>query len=133
MSASAGRSLNCLLPSAYCLLLSKCRAGRLVRGVGARVEDAAHLADDQLQLLVPGVEVGRDAYAGAGAVVDDDFAADQLARDGGRVVGGDRDGAAAPRGVARARHAQAGLLAQLDEPLRLPDALLANSFDAYLV
>src|SRR3712207_7233098 len=45
-------------------------------------------ADDVLKLLVLRVEVGRDADARAGAVVDDRLAADEFLRDGGRVFDG---------------------------------------------
>src|SRR2546423_2423917 len=113
--------------------LLKCCSRRLVRGVGARVYDASHLADDRVEFFVLRVEVGRDAYACAGAVVNDYLAAYEFARDGGRVL--DRDGyrAAPLRGVARACYTEARLLGQSDERLRLSDALGANPFDADLV
>src|SRR5947209_16962995 len=102
--------------------------GGLVRGVGARVYDASHLADDRVEFFVLRVEVRRDAYACAGAVVNDRLAAYEFARDGGRVL--DRDGyrAASLRGVARACDAEARLLGQRDERLRLSYALGANLF-----
>src|SRR5947209_3748351 len=111
----------------------KCRSRRLVRGVGARVYDASHLADDVFEFFVLRVEVRRDAYACAGAVVNDYLAAYEFARDGGRVL--DRDGyrAASLRGVARACDAEARLFGQPDETLCLPHALGANLFDADVV
>src|SRR5437764_14073289 len=111
----------------------KRRARRLVRGVGARVYDASRLGDDVFEFFVLRVEVRRDAYACAGAVVNDYLSAYEFARDGGRVLGGDGYRAASLRGVARACDAEARLLGQRDERLRLPHALGANLFDADLV
>src|ERR1043166_8295282 len=128
-NVSAALSSLLLPPSSFL----KCRARGLVLGVGARLNYPAHLADDVLHLLVLRVEVGRDADARAGAVVNDGLAADEFARDGGRVRGGDGDGAAAAGRVARAGDSEAGLFGQLDEELRLPHAFGANPLDADLV
>src|ERR1051325_4892437 len=112
--------------------LERCARG-FVAHVGARVEYVSHLAHDAFDLFVLRVEVRRDAYARARSVVNYDLAADEFARDGGRVLDGDCDCAAAPLGLAWARDAEARLLGERDEELSLPHALLAYRRDPDLV
>src|SRR5947209_20124314 len=99
------RVFNSLLIIHHSSLL-KCRARGFVRGVGARVNDGPNLGDDVFEFFVLRVEVRRDAYARAGAVINDYLAAYKLAGDGGRVFDGDGDRAAALRLVARAWDAE---------------------------
>src|SRR5437763_2476157 len=108
-AVKASTSSFILHPSSFL----KCRSRHLVRSVGARVYDASRLGDDVFEFFVLRVEVRRDAYACAGAVVNDYLAAYEFARDGGRVL--DRDGyrAASLRGVARACDREARLFGRL--------------------
>src|SRR5205085_7796536 len=75
----------------------------------------------------------RQTYACAGTIVADDLAADEFFGDCARVFDVDRDRAAAPRRVFRTRDLKARRFRQLDQVVRLPDALRANLFDADLV
>src|SRR5262245_47131432 len=106
---------------------SKARAARALMGLpGALVEDAADLAHYALKLVVTGIEVGRDADAGAGTVVHDRLAAQQLARDRFPVLDVQDHHGAALLGTARGPRAQALLLGQLDEPRDLAHRLGAD-------
>src|SRR5918912_1761484 len=106
MSGEPGTRFNLSLITRHSSLLSKCCSCRLVRQVGARLYDVAHLAYDEFQLFFFGVEVWRDAHTRAGTIIDDELAADQLTGDGCRVIQGHCDRAAALRRVVRARHAK---------------------------
>src|SRR5205085_3683038 len=79
------------------------------------------------------VEMWRQPYACARTIVADDLAADEFFGDCARVFDVDRNRAAAPRRVSRTRHRKARRFRQLDQVVRLPDALRANLFDADLV
>ena len=58
------------------------------------VSDFFHLANDEFEFLVAGVKMRRDAHAGAGTIIDDELATNQLARDCARVVVSARTAAA---------------------------------------
>src|SRR2546423_15628887 len=124
-AVKASTSSFILHPSSFL----KCRARRLVRGVGARVYDASRLGDDVFEFFVLRVKVRRDAYACAGAVINDYLSASEFARDGGRVLERDGYSAASLARVARACGAGARLLRPRDERLRLSYAPCAELLD----
>ena len=73
-----------------------------------------HLGDDQFQLFVFGVEMRRDAHAGAGPVINNEFSPDQFFGDRRRIVIPNCNRAAAPGRIARTGYAKARCFGQLD-------------------
>src|SRR6185295_6969628 len=110
------------------LQISECCARSFVNGVGARVSDFFHFADYEFEFLVAGVEMWRDAHAGAGTIVDDKLASNQFAGNRRRVLVADSDCAAAVRCVLWTRHSKSGLFRQLNQMLRLSRTLGADFF-----
>src|SRR5213075_1945516 len=78
------------------------------------------------QLFIFRVKVRRNAYAGAGPVINDELAANQFFGKGGGIVIPNCDCAAAPRRIFGAGNPKAGFLCEGDQKLSLPNALLAN-------
>src|SRR6266436_8124025 len=114
------------------LKFSKCGAG-LLGLILAMVADLLHLSDYQLQFFVLCVEVWRDAHAGAGAIIDNEFAANQFFRDRGGVVVPNCDRAAALRWIFRTGDAKASFFGEGDQGFSLPHALFANGCDTNFV
>src|SRR5437016_12772942 len=85
---------------------SKCGAG-LLDLILAMVANLLHLSDYQFQLFILCVKVRRDAHAGAGAIIDNEFAANQFFRDRCGVVIPNCDRAAALRGIFWTGYAEA--------------------------
>src|SRR6266852_8325515 len=80
-------SRNCFMDHSK----SKRRANFFLRCIGPRVTNLLHLGDYQIQLFVLRVKVWRDAHSRAGAIVNDEFAANQLFGDRAGVLVPNRD------------------------------------------
>src|ERR1700733_3799896 len=100
---------------------------------GGGVDDSTELVDGVLELVLRGVEVRRDADAGAGAVVDEDLAPQKLCSDTCALGYIEDDDATTPSRIALAANGDAGLVSKFDEPCGLANGLGANGVDADLI
>src|SRR5262245_30555527 len=96
---------------------------------GVSRQDFVDGVDRGIELVVAGVEMGREPDAGAGAVVAEDIERLQPLRDLVAVFDVERDGSTTTLGRARRRAAVAPLVRQLEQPRRLAERLGADRRD----
>src|ERR1043166_841529 len=100
---------------------SKSGADFLGCSMSAGLANFLHLSDDQFEFLIPGVEMRRDAHAGAGTIIDDELTPHQLFGKRRRVVVPNRDRATAAVWIFWTADPEAGLFGKLNQVLSLPD------------
>src|SRR5947209_10967363 len=96
-------------------------------GERRRTGEVAQGRDGAVALFLGVVEVWRQTYAGARAVVAEDVSRQELVAQPLGVLVPDRDGAAAPLGVARRAHGEAGRQGGIDQAAGEGEGALADA------
>ena len=112
---------------------SESSGGARVPRERAALDDVDQLRNRLAQLVLRVVEVRPEPDAGVRPEVADDAPLAELAMHGGIVRRAHEHGAAAARGLARARDLEARRLEQLDEERREPERALADAIDPDLL
>src|ERR1051325_5852576 len=111
----------------------ECSAGFFCRRKFLMVADLFHFGDDQFQLFVFRVKVGRDPDAGARPVIDDEFSMNQFLSNRGRVVMPRSERAATLQWIFGTGDVKSSFGRQLNQALSLSYTLFANCGHANLV
>ncbi len=111
----------------------ECSPRRFMCSKSFRVADLFHFLNDEFQFVVGGIEMRRDANAGAGPVVDDELAANELLRHRCRMFVRDCDRAAALGRIFWTGNFKARFFREANEIICLPHILRANLLQTDLV